>query len=180
MPKMGGLKWLKKVFALYLLQTKRFGRSGKLIENGGPNCTNKHQNWSLWRPRFDFLRFWWIWASFLFFFCIFECWQKAIPKIQNIRFLAKGEVQKMIVIIQVWPLSSGSGHFIWFYISLSDNAWHQPVSADFGARWILKGSPNRSFSHKINIKLEKRMCWTVSWNIIFCWMDFWGQNGRPW
>ena len=28
----------------------------------------------------------------------------------------------------------------------------------FGACWILKGSPNRQFSYKINIKLEKSVC----------------------
>jgi hypothetical protein len=58
------------------------------------------------------------------------------------------------IIIQGVPLSSGSGHFAWFDIPLSDNAWHRPVSADFGALWILKGSPNPQFGEKIR-KNEK-------------------------
>ena len=45
------------------------------------------------------------------------------------------------------------------------------LGSHFGAHWILKGSPNRPFSHQIEIKLVKRGCRKVSWkNIIFGWV----------
>ena len=42
--KMGGLKLQKrKMFSHYIWQIKRFRRSGKLIENEGPNCIKKSE-----------------------------------------------------------------------------------------------------------------------------------------
>ena len=71
---------------------------------------------------------------------VFWCWQKTGPKGQQIIFLAASRVARDKTIIQLGPLSSGYGHFGWLYIPLFDTAWHRPVSADFGAHWILKGS----------------------------------------
>ena len=159
----------KNMFSLYLLQINRFRRSGKLIENEGPNGIKKVQNWSRWRPRYDFLRFWWISAS-LSFWCFLGL-PKGGPENKNkIIFLARNRAAVdrvaatwLQIIIQLGPLSAGSGNFGWFYILLSDNAWHRAVSADFGACWILKGFQNQQFSHKVKSKSQKRMSSKASW-----------------
>ena len=45
------------------------------------------------------------------------------------------------------------------------------MSADFGVRWILKESPNRQFSNKINKESSKRVSRKVSWkNMILGWV----------
>ena len=110
-----------------------------------------HQNWSIGRPRCVCFRYSWIGASLFLFFYVFGGCQKAAPKNKKNRLRAKSRAavdRGEGIIIQIGSLSSGSGHFGWFYILLFDNAWHQLVSADFGTHWILKGSPNRQLLSK--------------------------------
>ena len=140
--KMGDHNFEIEVFELYVLQIKRFRRSGKLIENGSPNGTKKG---SKFKPLVKglFLRFWWILSS-LIFWCFFR--QKAGQPIKQMRFRrSKIEIPDQIIILG-GPLSSGSSHFGWFYILIFDNAsvggFRRICGFYFGARRILTASPN--------------------------------------
>ena len=139
-----------------------FGGQENLLKIQVQITQKRHQNWSIKRPRYDLLRLWWISAS-LCFLCFWGAGKRRAQKSPNISLLVvrnrvtgskkerKGDYREN-VIIQWGHLSSGSGHFGWFYIPLFDNTWHRPELADFGAHWIVKGSPNRTFSHKIKIR----------------------------
>ena len=115
MPKWEACHGKKEGFALYLLQIKRFRRSGKIIGNGSPNGIKKASklkplasNVKKIEILMDFGK-----LGFLIFFGL----AKIRPQNTKIRFLAKGKVQadklEDPVIIQVGPLSSGSGCFSW-------------------------------------------------------------------
>ena len=105
-----------------------------------------HQHWSLGCPRSHF------WSFYGFRQACF-CWC----------FFVRPKGGPKSWTNQLWggmmaPINNPAGPLSWqilgrLHILLFDNAWHRPVSADFGTHWILKGSPNRAISYKINIKL---------------------------
>ena len=98
-----------------------------------------HQNWSIGRPRCDFLGMLMNLGK-LVFFMFFDA-AKRRAKIMKTNNLGRAEIENCgPLIVLVGHLSSGSGQTGWFYILKFDNAWHRPASADFGAHWILKGS----------------------------------------
>ena len=68
------------------------GGQEKLLKMEVQTASKRHQNWSLWRPRYDFLIFWWILAS-LFFRCFWG--------------LAKGEPNKIQK--QIWGENTNPG-----------------------------------------------------------------------
>ena len=57
-------------------------------------------------------------------------------------------------------------HFLTIWRHLVD------LGSRFGAHWILKGSPNRRFSYKINIKFEKQNVQEGVLKQNDFWMDF--------
>ena len=125
MPKWETRNCNKEVFALYVLQFKRFRWSGKLIENGSPNDGNKSSKWKPWASEvwlfWDFDGFW---QSC--FVDVFGCWQKAGPKTQKSGLLAKCWIQ---IIIQIETLSSGSGQTLHYYI------WQRLTPTGIGGFW---------------------------------------------
>ena len=137
----------------------------------------RHQPWSIKRRRRDFFQILMNFGKLVF--CCFWRLAKGGPKETKTRDLGRAEIESCRqIIIQVGHLSSGSGRFGWFYIPLSGNAWHWPVPADFGAHWILNGSPKWAFLKKINIEWEK---WGLRKGFEQTWfsIDFWCQNARP-
>ena len=131
-------------------------------------ASRRHQVWSLWRPRFNFLKCCW-WQAY--FFDVFGGWQKAGRQIKQIWFWAcrnRGTGKnRTLSSSKLDHQLLGSGCFSWHYIPLSDNAWPQLVSSDFGAHWILKGSQNLLFCIKstwIGKKWRPRAVLEKTWN----------------
>ena len=95
-----------------------------------------------------------------FFFFFFLIWQDCFfmlfrsagsPIKQRSQALGGFRSEK----VRFWmPFEIQRGSLYWQV--LADYACQRPVSADFGARWILKGSQNQAFSHTIYIKSSKR------------------------
>ena len=116
-----------------MLQIERFRRTRKLIENGGPNGIKKSSKLKPWASKVWFFEILMDLGK-LVFSMFLGGWHKTGQQIK--KHLIWGEFWIQII-IQIGPLSSGLGCFSWHCIPLLDNAWHRPVSADFGTHWIL-------------------------------------------
>ena len=167
---MGGLKWYKKVFALYVLQLERFRWSRTFVENGSPNGIKNHPNRSLGCPRSHFWDFAGFWQAC---FLIFVRLAKRRAKVTNKSTFGRLQGSKVEILdamynpagLLYWQILAD---FTFLCLTTPDTSRCRRILAHTGFWRDLKINSFRITRHKIAKRVSRKASWkNMVWGLIF-------------